>query len=247
MKRIPFLAVFFIDLLLSASLYAAMNPDFTGLPKGTVKGRVTDGNNKPVAGVQVVIENTLFYASYVYAATNAEGYYSTQVPAGSWKASVRIEKTFAGKTYRFDLKPDDPSPFAGTTGATRNFVWKITGPRPEGGFYGSDLAVYNEPGTTLLMEDVTITLTPVGELINGSKGGVIQKSLVDIGGGEDGIQDIALGQYKITVKTKSGKALKIRLRNKGSYQDSYTAVFEAGLTGVTHYKIVVQVTDPDEQ
>lgn len=226
---------------------AAARPVNLPAEKGMVKGRVTDGNGNAIAGATVVIENTQFYAGYVYATTDAEGYYSTGVPNGSWKASVRIEKTFGGKIYRFDLKPDDPSPFAGTAGAVRNFVWEIAGPRPEGGFYGSDLAVYNQPGTGLLMEDVRITLTPVGELINGCKGSVVQKGLTDIGGGEDGIRDIPLGRYKISAKNKNGKALKIRLRNKGDYQDSYTAVFEAGLTGVTQYKIVVQVTDPDEQ
>jgi hypothetical protein len=60
------------------------------------------------------------------------------------------------------------------------------------------------------------------------------------------VRDIPLGQYKITAKTKAGKQLKIRLRNKGNYQDSYTAIFEAGFTGITNYKIVVQVTDPTE-
>jgi hypothetical protein len=214
--------------------------------KGIVKGRVTDGANQPIAAAKVVIENTQFYADYVYAITNSDGYYSTSVPNGSWKASVRIEKKLGGKLYRIDLHPDDPAPFAGTKGAVRNFVWKISGPRPDGGFYGSDLAVYNEPGTALLIEDVIVTLTPAGELINGSKGGAIQKSLTDIGGGEDGIRDIPLGQYKITAKTKTGKQLKIRLRNKGNYQDAYTAIFEAGFTGITNYKIVVQVTDPTE-
>jgi hypothetical protein len=219
-----------------------------GIEKGIVKGRVTDGANRPLSGVKVVIEHTVFYASYVYATTTADGYYSAKVPAGSWKASVRIEKSFGGKTYRIDLHPDDPSPFSGTTGAVRNFVWKVSGPRPEGGFYGSDLAVYNEPGTALMMEDVAIILTPVGESINGSKGGVIQKSLIDIGGGEDGIRDIPLGQYKITAFTKTnGRKLQIRLRNKGVYQDACTAVFEAGFTGVTTYKIVVQVKDAAEQ
>lgn len=244
MKKICFLLLL---AFFSAGVFAGTHKSrYQTVEKGIVKGRVTDGNNRPIAGAKVVIENTVFYASYVYATTNADGYYSTQVPNGSWKASVRIEKTFAGKKYRFDLHPDDDTPFAGTKGAIRNFVWKISGPRPEGGFYGSDLAVYNEPGTTLMLEDVVITLTPVGELINGSKGSVIQKSLTDIGGGEDGIRDIPLGKYTISARKADGKKLKIRLRNKGAYQDSYTAVFEAGLTGVTYYKIVVQVTDPEE-
>jgi hypothetical protein len=172
--------------LLIANTNNAAGTAIPHVEKGIVKGRVTDGDNRPIVGAKVVIENTQFYADYVYATTNSDGYYSTSVPNGSWKASVRIEKKLAGKLYRIDLHPDDPAPFAGTKGAVRNFIWKISGPRSDGGFYGSDLAVCNEPGTVLLIEDVMVTLTPVGELINGTKGAVIQKSLTDIGGGEDG-------------------------------------------------------------
>ena len=220
----------------------------SSVQKGIVKGRVTDSQNKPMTNVNVVIENTVFHASYVYAKTNAAGDYSVSMPAGSWKAMVRINHPYLGKTYQFDLHPDDPSPFAGTTGAIRNFTWKLSGEKPDGtGFYGSDVAVYSQPGSSFSMEDVEITLTPDGTLADGSNGTSITKTLTDIGGGEDGIRDIPIGKYIITARNKTNsKSLQVRLRNKGEYQASVTGIFSSGYTGITNYQIPVQVQDKDD-
>lgn len=218
------------------------------MQKGVVKGRVTDTQGKPMANVNVVIENTVFHASYVTATTNATGNYIISVPAGSWKALVRINHPFLGKTYQFDLHPNDPAPFAGTTGAIRNFTWKLSGEKPDGtGFYGSDVAVYSQPGSSFSMEDVEITLTPDGILADGSKGKVIIKTLIDIGGGEDGIRDVPIGKYRISARNKTnGKALQVRLRNKGEYQTSVTGIFSSGYTGITNYQIAIQVQEESD-
>jgi hypothetical protein len=98
-----------------------------GSSKGVVKGKVTYEDGTPIPNTRVVIENTIFYASDVFATTNAKGEYSVPVPIGSWKASVQIEKAFLGKKYKYDLHPDNPNSFAGVDGAVRNFTWKISG------------------------------------------------------------------------------------------------------------------------
>jgi hypothetical protein len=216
--------------------------------KGIVKGRVTDTQGRPMANVDVVIENTVFYASYVNTRTNAAGNYSVSVPAGSWKALVRINYPFLGKTYQFDLHPDDASPFAGTTGAIRNFTWKLSGEKPDGtGFYGSDIAVYSQPGSSFSREDVEITLVPDGTLADGSKGKTITKTLTALGGGEDGIRDLPIGKYIISARNKTkGKALQVRLRNKGEYRASVAGIFSSGYTGITNYQIAIQVQDKDD-
>jgi len=217
--------------------------------KGVVKGRVTDAQGNAMPNVKVVIENTVFYASYFYATTDANGHYRTSVNPGSWKASVRISKSYAGVNYQFDLHPDNAGAFTGTAGAIRNFTWKLSGEKPDGvGYYGSNVAVYNEPGSSLFLSDVEITLTPEGTLVDGNKGKSISKTLTDIGGGEDGIRDVPIGKYTITaVNKKTGKPLLIRLRNNGDFTNKLTAIFTSGFTGVTSYKIVVQVKDMDEQ
>ncbi|RFS17550.1 carboxypeptidase-like regulatory domain-containing protein [Emticicia sp. C21] len=241
----------FLLILLQALLLTACTKTEEPLPdistntspeKGVIKGRITDSQGNPMANAQVVIEHTVYYASYVYATSDANGYYKTNVPNGSWKASVQIQRNYQGQTYKFNLHPDNAEPFAGNTGAVRNFSWKLSGAKPEGGFYGSYVAVYPEPGAAFLMEDVELTLTPEGPLADGTTGKTITKSLTDIGGGEDGIKDVPLGKYIIAARNKANsQLLQIRIRNTGTYNNKVTGIFKSGYTGSTSYQIVVQV------
>ncbi|RYZ28312.1 MAG: carboxypeptidase regulatory-like domain-containing protein [Chitinophagaceae bacterium] len=241
--------LFNLSLLMLTTFIASAAENMMAPEKGVVKGRVTDAQGKAISNVKVVIENTVFFASYFYATTDANGYYRTTIKTGSWKASVRIIQPYLGIPYQFDLHPDNPDAFAGTSGTIRNFTWKLTGAKPDGvGYYGSDVAVYTQPGSALLLGEVEITLTPEGKLVDGNAGKAITKSLTDIGGGEDGISDVPIGKYFITAKNKkTGSPLQVRLRNKGAFADKLTATFTSGFTGVTSYKIVVQVQDKDEQ
>lgn len=210
--------------------------------KGIVKGRITDAAGRPIANAKVVIEHTVYYATYVYATSNNDGYYTASVPNGSWQATVQIEKNFQGRTYKFDLHPDVADAFAGTTGAVRNFTWKLSGAKPNGGYYGSIVAVYPEPGSSFMIEDVELILTPDGPLADGSTGKLIIKSLTDVGGGEDGINDVPIGKYIVKARNKTtNQPLEIRIRNTGEYAASVTGIFAPGFTGSTGYKIVVQV------
>ena len=221
----------------------AASPDEPVSEKGVVKGRVMNSKGDGLPNTKVVIEHTVYYGTYVYATTNAAGYYKTTVPAGSWKASVRIEQEFEGKKYNFDLCPDIADPFAGSDGAVRNFTWKLKGARPEGnGFFGSNVVVYTQPGSSVNIDDVELSLQPVGPLADGLPGTTITATTIDVGGGEDGIADVPVGKYKITARdTGNGTALQIRLRNQGAYAPSLTALFASGYTGITTYQIVVEV------
>lgn len=240
----------FIYVMLQCALLTActkseddnINHNPATIEKSVVKGRITDSNGNPVANAKVVIENTVFLASYVFAVSGVDGYYKTSVPSGSWKASVQIQKNYQGQTYTFDLHPDNDAAFAGTNGAVRNFSWKLKGAKPAGGFYGGQVAVYAEPGSSIMMEDVQVTLTPDGPLVDGSNGQTITKGLIDIGGGEDGINDIPIGKYIITAKnTATGQALQVRIRNTGSYNSSVSSIFKPGFTGSTTYQVVIEV------
>jgi hypothetical protein len=223
----------------------ATGPDSTTnttVEKGLIKGRITDGKGNPIANAKVVIEHTVYYATYVYAISDNNGYYKASVPNGSWQASVQIQKNYLNRQYTFDLHPDNAEPFAGTNGAIRNFSWKLSGSKPNGGFYGSYVAVYPEPGAEFFIEDVELTLTPDGPLADGSNGQPITKGLTDIGGGEDGISDVPVGRYTITARNKStSQPLQIRMRNTGVYNSAVTGIFTSGFTGSTAYQMVVQV------
>lgn len=224
------------------------NPSIPGNPanpvieKGVVKGRVTDTRGNGIPNIKLVIEHTVYYGNYVFAITDQHGYYKTSVSNGSWQVTSQLELLLNGQTYKFDLHPDYPSAFAGTSGAIRNFTWKLQGAKPGGGYYGSGVAIYPEPGTSLELSDVEITLTPVGLLADGSTGAIITSSLTDIGGGEDGIPNIPIAKYRVTARNKTtNKALQIRLRNTGSYADSVEGIFKSGYTGSTQYQLVLQV------
>ena len=182
----------------------------------------------PIANQKVVIENTILYASYVFATTNSRGEYSVPVPIGSWKASVQIEKEFLGKKYKYDLHPDNPNSFAGVDGAVRNFTWKISGAKPDGGYYGSPVKAYGDLLSFINMQDVELTLTPDGVLIDGSAGTVIKKRLIDVGGGEYGIDDVPVGRYIITARNAvANQSLQVRIRNTGNYANSVTGIFNS--------------------
>ncbi|MFM9907800.1 MAG: carboxypeptidase-like regulatory domain-containing protein [Chitinophagaceae bacterium] len=196
--------------------------------KGIVKGKLSYADGNPIANAKVVIENTILYASYIYATTNTKGEYSVPVPIGSWKASVQIEKEFLGKKYKYDLHPDNANPFAGVEGAVRNFTWKISGAKPEGGFYGSPVKAYGDLMSFINMQDVELTLTPDGNLIDGRPGAIIKKRLVDVGGGEYGIDDVPIGKYTITARNAvTNEAFQIRIRNTGDYSNSVTGIFNS--------------------
>jgi hypothetical protein len=214
----------------------------SGNTSGIAKGVVTNHDGSPIPNTKVVIENTILYASYVFATTNAKGEYSVPVPIGSWKASVQIERPFLGKMYKFNLHPDNPNAFAGVDGAVRNFTWKISGAKPEGGYYGSPVVAYSDFLSFINMADVELTLTPDGPLANGTTGSVITKRLVDVGGGEYGIDDVPVGKYTITARNVvTNQNLQIRLRNNGNYANSVSAIFNSDGLPDNLYHIVTEV------
>jgi hypothetical protein len=234
-------------LLLPAVVITGCEKDTDGLPAGAVqkaivKGVVKTAAGSPIANAKVVIENTVFLATYVYATTNAKGEYSSAVPNGSWKVSVQIEKAVAGDLYKFDLHPDNADPFAGSEGAVRNFTWKLNGVKPGGGFYGSNVAVYPDPLAGIAEADIELILVPQTTLADGSTGSTITKRLTDIGGGEYGINDVPLAEYRLTARnTATNQPLQLRLRNTGNFQHAINALFKGGFTGNTTYQIVTEV------
>src|SRR5687768_8451686 len=90
----------------------AENTTNTSVEKSLIKGRITDSKGNPIANAKVVIEHTVYYATYVYATSDNNGYYKATVPNGSWQASVQIERNYLDRTYKFDLHPDNAEPFA---------------------------------------------------------------------------------------------------------------------------------------
>jgi Carboxypeptidase regulatory-like domain len=192
----------------------------------TVKGSVTDAQGQPLANVQVFADNTLYYNTNAIGITDENGFYSIDVrePMGTWHMSAQLETQYQGENYTFSLHPDNDNPFSGTDGAIRNFEWRLSGETPQGFYYGAVMWVYADFSDFSLlvenMENVEITLTPDGPLIDGSTGEMIVHQGTYL-------EDIPVGRYTVTARyLPEGNPLLVRLRDTGEYTASVTALIK---------------------
>ncbi|HUP14096.1 MAG TPA: carboxypeptidase-like regulatory domain-containing protein, partial [Niastella sp.] len=184
---------------------------------GTVTGKVTDSKGSPLAGVEIVIEHTVWAGTYVYATTDANGYYKAVLPiepAGSWAAKAQLIRTAYGQDYTFDLAVDKAGTFKNNAATVRNFTWKLNGQKPDAsGYYGAHADVY-QWGTDVPMTEVKLIFTPndaSDTLIDGSAVPVIERKLEDVGG-TFMIKDIPIGRYSVKA-VYPGRALLLKNRH----------------------------------
>jgi hypothetical protein len=189
-----------------------------------VTGTVVDAAGRPLAGVEVYADNTLYYNLNVIGYTDAQGRYKLDVrePIGTWRVGAHLRREYNGRTYQLALHPDTARAFPGVDGAVRNFSWRLIGRTPEGGSYGVATYVYHgwAPGQFVSQSDVEVTFTPVGPLVDGSTG---QVGVVRLQGNY--VSNIPLGRYRVTARwaPQDGRAARpmgVRLRDTGPYTDS---------------------------
>jgi hypothetical protein len=172
-----------------------------GPKEGYATGKVTDTEGRPIKGVEVVIDNTMIYASYSLGNTNGDGNYEIQLPkVGTFMASAQLVKEYNGNRYELDLDPDVFEAFS-IDGAVRNFQWKLTGKRPEGeGYYGCTIGLNKAISSSIYDEEnIEFTLVPVGNLIDGSKGKTLKLQSGKPYSKEYGyLVDIPLGRYELS-------------------------------------------------
>ncbi|MFD0675653.1 MULTISPECIES: copper amine oxidase N-terminal domain-containing protein [unclassified Paenibacillus] len=219
-----------------------------------VKGVVVDGQGKPLPGAQIFADNTLVYNSNLIAITEADGSYRIQLPklATTWQMSGNITRKQNSNTFEIDLTPDNDNPFAGNTGAIRNFQWNSTAARPEGCFSCSGKVLFTteliHPDDPTLVpperEDVKLTLVPQGPLLDGSAGKTISAHGENSPDGF-GLQDVPFTRYKITAlyepKNDKPRAMLIRINGKGEYTDSLVTDFQSLMTGIYHIELEVKL------
>ena len=198
---------------------------------GFGKGRVTNLDGEPIAGVAISLENTIFLG-HAQTKTDKDGRYHVELARGSWHVTARLTKLYHGTRYVMDCAPRWDDDFQGQGGGVRDFVFKLTGEKPEArGYYGSPVVIYREIMNFDFEEkDVELTLTPDGPLIDGSIGKPITAKPKHTGDGWC-IQDVAVGRYKIVARLKpkkgsAGEPLRIKVRNgDDDYAESVTADF----------------------
>ncbi|MEU8192316.1 carboxypeptidase-like regulatory domain-containing protein [Microbispora amethystogenes] len=215
---------------------------------GVLKGRVVDAQGRPIEGAEIVADNQLLYNSNAVARTAGDGLYrvDTDVRA-TFHASGTVVRRYNGQDYTLSLAPDDDAPFAGPSGAIRNFTWKLTGKKPDDlGFYGSkvlfrlDLNDQINTGAFLDDEKVRLTLTPEGPLIDGSEGTRIVRQATRNGDGS-GLEDIPVGRYRIAADYE-GRPLRVKLLDGGDYAEEVVAEFAPLMTGI--YRIELELGLP---
>jgi hypothetical protein len=195
--------------------------DSTDGDAGTVKGKVTTSDGKPLPGAKVTISSVIWYNSNNVVSTGADGTYSRQLSEinnDAWYAYASIDKEFNGKIYHMDLHPESTDDFFPGKGAVRNFTWKLTGNQVgrSTGVYGGTVTVAAEPGTFYDFTNVTLKMEPQGTLIDGSTGQTITRK-IDV----SQRLEVPVGRYKVSaVYAPAGQSpvqMKIRLSDTGNY------------------------------
>ncbi|WP_309895131.1 carboxypeptidase-like regulatory domain-containing protein [Archangium sp.] len=165
----------------------------------TMRGTVVNVAGQPVPGAEVWADNTLHYNMNVLGTTDAQGRYSLTLPRdslGTWRAGGKLRKQYHGQSYDMNLEVNDESAFQADAGAVRNFILKISGERPGGGYYGGVIwPDGNYSNGNFTMGQVELTLTPDGPLLDGSAGEVLKRTL-------DGnsVGNVPLGKYTVSAR-----------------------------------------------
>ncbi|MDD9268275.1 stalk domain-containing protein [Paenibacillus sp. GCM10023248] len=187
-----------------------------------VKGYVRDANGQPIPGITVFADNTLLYDSNVLGVTDVTGHYRIELPeiATSWHMGADVTKSFNGKSYTFDLSADVDLPLIGKSGAVRNFTWS----KFDGQIYIYPFFTSTDDALPEFdMNDLEITLIPIGPLLDGSAGKTITKRGGPVAGGA-GVDQIPIGRYKAAARwLPEGHApipLQINDNNGDDYGDS---------------------------
>ncbi|RRB07814.1 carboxypeptidase-like regulatory domain-containing protein [Larkinella rosea] len=225
-------------------------PDSNGnSQEGIVKGRVVDEQGKPVANAVIVASSTDFYNKTSTGYTDVNGNYSFKLPTGIAEGSYTVDGTvtykYHNKNYKMALYQEDTRVFSAYEGAVRNFKFRLTGKRTidddaTSRPLGARLEVHHQVDHVVL-ENVEITLDPVGPLVDGSIG---TKIVVPMADRSYYIEDIPLGMYKITARDRvSRQALGVTvLGSLKKHEPSVTSLFESErFEGSTFYELGIEV------
>ena len=196
---------------------------------------------------KVTLEHTVWYDNYVFAVTDNNGQYATQLPdkpEGTWTAKAQLERTAYGQTYKFDLDPASTDPVDKSKPFVRNFTWKLSGKKMgSDSYYGAHVDLY-QFGTDAEMDKIKLILTPVeNTLIDGSPAQAIERTVEDVAG-TFMVKDVPIGKYNVKA-VYAGKTLLLDNRHSsGNPAITKDVVFgKNGNLGETEYNIEFWVSE----
>jgi hypothetical protein len=198
-------------------------PEAPQLEPGTLAGRITDARGNIIEDGRLVVQvsgTTLAGARTNFdVEVDENGLFSQEVPDGLWRIYGFIEKEANGHKFRLPLDPEDKREIGSTQGTkkgvVKNFAWKIAGLKPHAdksrpsSYYGGSVELMDargyDQGRRLADRHpgakVSITLTPRGALLDGSKGKPvnIEADVAALAGfARPTYPDIPLGAYVAT-------------------------------------------------
>lgn len=231
LQSYPLMALMLGQLFTVSCKSSTKEPTPDDLQAGYLTGRAVNSLGKPLKGVQVIADNTLFYNSNLLTATDEKGSYKIQLPpaAGTYRATAEIKVNYNGQRYKLNLRPDNTDAFS-ERGGVRNFVWTLSGEDPDesGRYYGGEITLDKDLGSQLYdVENIVFTLVPVGPLIDGSTGQTLKLRSGEPRSTTYGIlADVPIGRYKISaVHQPTGTPVRVRKKN-GTFSTDGTATLD---------------------
>jgi hypothetical protein len=224
---------------------------------GTIHGKVTgeDGKAISAAGATIMVSIDGVGAKSAErvnynAGVKGDGTYSQKLADGSYHAEATLELNWNGKVYHFRMHPvqNNRVDQESSAGITQDFVWKLTGARPNGnGTYGPNLGLLYEFYRNDLKKSVppapkgtkyVFTLTPKGARIDGGEAKAItfERTLDKM----EALKDIPVAVYTVmgTEVLPDGTKRPLVVRNPGltNYAESCEVTFGPGTVLLNGYE-----------
>lgn len=196
-----------------------------------MSGVVRNSAGQPVAGAKVFADNTLYHNMNALGTTDAQGRYRIELPRelGTWRPGAYVQREYGGETWKLRLYAHDETAFAADAGAVRDFTWRLTG-KADDGFIGGTVWIHPQfGGVDYDTNDVELTLTPDGPLIDGSVGMPITWRLGD----DYTREDVPMGRYVLTAVHIGAGGARRAMRVKSSY-DGNNSNYAPSVTALFH-------------
>lgn len=227
-------------------------PSAKGTP-GVIAGVVRYEHGGPVAGAKMRITGYTAKPNGLYAAdnigdvvTNSRGEYRIDVPSGLYGITGTADLPFDGKTYKsLELHPADGScdKQRSDQGISKDFVLKMSGflkciidpdPTNPSNYSGAAVLLYSQ-GSLADDARLTLTMTPVGKLADGSTGKPVTftRTWANLRNGFGALEttstlhDIPIGNYRLSgTAVVNGSRLDLRFspNTGGSAESAVTSL-----------------------